>query len=481
MMRNMRNSGEVKNGALYGGFNRLRDFPLDASSIVNTKEELREYLYRDATRHSIAYIGQIIGVRETGEIIVVKALPEINTPVVDIDVYVKSMSTTDDIKIFKEEFRTETQQYLKDNYATKDQLNAEIDKILKDNDTELLDSFKEVREKFESTKNEVDAQFEKVQKWIKENESSIGKIDDIDVLRTELTTLRNEFKVVEANYATDDELSDAIAKAIKDLLGKHVQDITDAAEKIQKISEWIELHSEDFENLDVLTNELKVKLAEIQAAYTAEMAGIRETQAAQDKALNSLNTTTAAHQTLIEQQGAQIAETVEKINDAADRIEEAEKKIAQAESKLENLSGDYVTKEELESLVGNIDISGVEKAVVLNFGYAGEAAIYNRMKDTIPAGSIIREVQVLFEKVAQPLAAEPIENGLFISIQQGDVKSHLITYNMIDDEVVTDAEQLPETFIYHLNKFVDTDSKIVVEPVNFINSAGRVFVKFYQN
>lgn len=57
---------DVADTAIFGGFSRLRDFPLDPSEIVQTKEDLLEYILEDSEHTSIAYAGQIVAVKEEG-------------------------------------------------------------------------------------------------------------------------------------------------------------------------------------------------------------------------------------------------------------------------------------------------------------------------------------------------------------------------------------------------------------------------------
>lgn len=541
MMRDGRNVN-LNNNALYGGFNRLRDFPLDSSSVVNTKEDLIEYLRRDTGKHSIAYVGQLIGVKETGDIIVVKTLPPVGQSITyeELDVYVKSMSTTDDIKVFKTEvnqliadFEKEAEEKyatkqklseldkvlaevptkyatkaqvetveadvkkISETYATKEQLTSEIKDVkdavqvelnkLLDNNTEgIIDSFKEVREEFDA----VSGKFEAVQKWIDDNETEIGKIADIEGLRSDLKTLTEEFKVVQGNYATDNELDDAITAAVNKLLGADLERIEGALDTIKEIDLWIKEHEDEFDRLAGLADGLDKKLDGIQSEYTKEITGIKDTQTSQQQAIAGLNTSTASLEERSNLQAEQILEQDKKINQVTESIADQEERIQAAESRLENLSGDYVTKEELESLVGQIDISGIERTLSIDFvstRYAGSDKV-------IPKDAIIKDIEIYVKTPASEIlpysevygnrsreAQLVILQKVLDDIDKIEDEAVLIYDDMIDEEVIQSIDELPETFIYDFNYKVKSENgvKVRLEIENFRDITGTLFVKYY--
>ena len=129
-----------KRQKLFGGFNRLRDFPLDASSLYETKDEAEAYLRSNKT----AYEGQLIVVKHgEGQGIYKIGTTQDETltlgdPLADSSDVAQAFEDIAEIKgsLADHDSRiTQTLEWLTSvskNYATKGELDAEIRKLLGD-------------------------------------------------------------------------------------------------------------------------------------------------------------------------------------------------------------------------------------------------------------------------------------------------------------------------------------------------------------
>ena len=200
--------------AIYGSFKRLGNFPIDPSSYFEAWDDLDDYLKNDRT----VYPGQLLVV----------------------------YADNADKNGLYITFENDDKSFRASRVSQSDELNSKIENL-----SHLLKTLET------SVSESIAAQNKNIEE--------------------EFTKQNNEIENIKANYATREELQNAI----KDLLGFEVPDnMNKVLETFNEINEWVNTHEKDFEKIDAIGKanqkdivDLKDKTASLEGKVNALEAG----------------------------------------------------------------------------------------------------------------------------------------------------------------------------------------------------------------
>lgn len=206
-----------KNKALFGGFVRLSNFPLDKTSVFEKRADLERYLANDRT----AYAGQSVFVKEEGVVYVVHEEKHGEEHALSI----KYIATATEISAINQNI-------------------AEINNSIDDINTNVVKIENQIQTM--PTRDELTSALTELKSEILGEEDSTEEIDSLNEVIAELSKLSERVKAAEAD--------------IEGIKGPDEDPLT--IDNIKEISDWITTHKEDLEALLVVIDLLKSNIEE---------------------------------------------------------------------------------------------------------------------------------------------------------------------------------------------------------------------------
>lgn len=504
------------NRALFGGFTRLRNFPLDPTSIFNSTKELEDYLKYNKT----AYEGQIVFNLQTRTAhVIVYTENEQGERALSI----KYIATSNSGKI----------EDLDTLQVSIDNINNNIDIIEKKLDN--LSSSEEFQKKLDDLKSEIlggelsanlDSIKEVVEKIQTQGVDITSLIGRLDTHETQFTTLvkrldDHEQEFIEVNKLVQDNKKDVselkeyaektyvqifdLEKRVSEIFGFDVDDKTpNFIDSIKEINDWItenkdvlsqlQAVSKTVDELDEKLDRTDAALRELISQLTSRLSNLESSNALLNNKVAGIDNQISNINNQLQINSNAVLNLTNDVQAVKTTSASNAELIRQLSAIVEAIKGNYITRENLNDALAGVDIGGIEKTIILPFYYNDNESIsyYSRSDEIIPKDAIIKSLEL---EITAPTTEiiyvypENSDNSRLAVLQKYEPNNPsliedekvLLYDSAIDTEVITTPDELPETFIFKgINYHVvnETGVKLRIEVENFKGCQGIAYLKY---